>query len=99
MPPATLSWRPADGGLYLWCRLLAPGLDSFGLQREAADAGVSFVTGHPFYADGGGERHLRLCYTRLPPADIGRGIKLLAGLFEEKFGPKPSGISASRPLV
>ena len=95
----TLSWRGAEGGLYLWCRLLAPGLDSSRLQGKAALAGVSFVSGRPFYADGGGEHHIRLCYAGLPPADIERGIGRLAGLLGEANDEAAPRASASRPLV
>ena len=99
LPPRALSWRPAEGGLYLWCRLADPGLDSSRLQEEAARAGVSFVAGRPFYADGGGEHRIRLCYAGLPHADIERGVDRLAGLFEGKTGVPPPRAWASRPLV
>jgi len=100
LAPGTLSWRPAEGGLYLWCRLSDPGLDSSRLQEEAARVGVSFVAGRPFYADGGGERRIRLCYAGLPPADIERGVGRLAGIFEGKTGePAPPRALSSRPLV
>jgi DNA-binding transcriptional MocR family regulator len=101
LPPRALSWRPIEGGLYLWCGLpLQAGPDSSRLQGEAARAGVSFVAGRPFYADGGGERRIRLCYAGLPPADIERGVDRLAGLFEGKTGgPPPPRASSSRPLV
>ena len=85
--------------MYLWCRLSEPGLDSSRLQEEAARAGVSFVAGRPFYADGGGERRIRLCYAGLPPADIERGIGRLAGLLGEERGQAGHRASASRPLV
>lgn len=97
--PGALSWRAAEGGLYLWCRLSEPGLDSSRLQEEAALAGVSFVAGRPFYADGGGERRIRLCYAGLPPADIERGVGRLAGLLGEERGEAGHRASASRPLV
>jgi DNA-binding transcriptional MocR family regulator len=99
LAPGTLSWRAVEGGLYLWCRLSAPGLDSSHLRTEAAHAGVSFVAGKPFYADGGGERRIRLCYAGLPPADIERGVARLAGLFEGEVGEPSPRVSASRPLV
>ncbi len=99
LPPGTLSWRAVEGGLYLWCRISAPGLDSSRLQREAARVGVSFVAGSPFYADGGGGHHMRLCYAGLPPADIERGAGHLAELFEGKTGHQSLGVSAPRPLV
>lgn len=99
LAPGTLRWRLVEGGLYLWCCFpSAPGLDSSRLQEEAARAGVSFVAGRPFYADGGGERRMRLCYAGLPPADIERGVGRLAEVLGEgrEAIPRPS---ASRPLV
>ena len=99
LPAGVLSWRPVDGGLYLWCHVPVPGLDSSRLQGEAARTGVSFVAGRPFYADGGGGRHLRLCYARLTPADIERGVRLLAGLFEDRSGHQSHRVSVPRPLV
>ena len=100
LPPGTLSWRPVEGGLYLWCRLSDPDVDSSRLQEEAARAGVSFVAGRPFYADGGGERRIRLCYAGLPPADIERGVDRLAGLLgEADRGAPPPATSGPLPLV
>jgi DNA-binding transcriptional MocR family regulator len=97
--PGTLSWRPAEGGLYLWCRLCDPDLDSSRLQGEAARAGISIVAGRPFYADGGGEHRIRLCYAGAPPADVERGVARLAGLFGDRNGGRTRRVSASRPLV
>jgi 2-aminoadipate transaminase len=100
LPPGTLSWRTVEGGLYLWCRLSGPGFDSSRLQGEAERVGVSFVAGRPFYADGGGGRYLRLCYARLPPAEIERGAGRLAELFARKTGHRSPGVSSPpRPLV
>lgn len=97
--PGLLSWRGSEGGLYLWCRLTADGLDSARLHRAAAAAGVSFVPGQPFYADGGGERRLRLCFTALPPADIEEGVRRLAALLDRQAALPPLPSPVSRPLV
>ena len=99
LPPGTLSWRPVEGGLYLWCRLPASGWDSSRLRDEAARVGVSFVEGRLFYTDSGGEHRIRLCYTGTPPADIELGVTRLAGLFGGEYDERSRRVSASRPLV
>lgn len=99
LQPGMLSWRPAEGGLYLWCRLPAAGWGSSRLRHEAARVGISFVEGRLFYADGGGEHRIRLCYSGTPPTDIERGVTRLAGLFGDGYGGRSRRVSASRPLV
>ena len=99
LQPGTLSWRAVEGGLYLWCRLAKPGLDSSRLQEEAARVGVSFVAGRAFYADGGGGGYMRLCYARLPPEDIELGVGRLARVLGDENGGSPARTLASRPLV
>lgn len=99
LTPGTLSWRPVEGGLYLWCRLPTSGWGSSQLRDEAVRVGVSFVEGRLFYADGGGEHRIRLCYTGVPPADIKEGVTRLAELLDGEYGERSSRVSASRPLV
>jgi len=70
-----------QGGLYLWCPLLDPSLEATALQREAARAGVALVAGVPFYADGDGEHHVRLCFAGAPPEELDRGVARLARVF------------------
>src|ERR1700730_17861042 len=60
LPAGALSWRPADGGLYIWCRLRGES-DALSLLQRCQAAGLTFVTGEPFYADGLGRHELRLC--------------------------------------
>jgi 2-aminoadipate transaminase len=100
LPPGRLSLSPTEGGLYLWCRLPDPDLDSARLQEEAARAGVSLVAGGPFYADGRGEHHVRLCHAGTPPADTDRGVVRLAGLLGDGNAARRSRrINTPRPLV
>lgn len=77
LPTGTLSWRPAEGGLYLWCRLRG-GQDATALLQRAQAAGVTFVPGEPFYGDGLGRHELRLCYSAVAPAAIDEGVRRLA---------------------
>lgn len=82
VPPGTLTWRPAEGGLYLWCRV-APAIDTRNLVQGAATLGVIFVAGEPFYGDGTGKHRLRLCFSSTPPEEIEEGIRRLAMVVTE----------------
>lgn len=77
LPAGAIGWRPVDGGLYLWCRLRG-GTDAVGLLQRAQAAGVTFVPGEPFYADGLGRHELRLCFSASTPARIDEGARRLA---------------------
>jgi DNA-binding transcriptional MocR family regulator len=79
IPGGTLTCRPATGGLYLWCRL-GPGLDARDLFPAAAAAGVAFVTGDHFYADGAGANELRLCFSSVAAPRIDEGVRRLGAL-------------------
>ncbi len=71
--PVGVTWTRPAGGMLIWVTL-PDGLDSKSLLRESlATEGVILVPGAPFFADGGGQRHLRLNYTRSDDATIERG--------------------------
>lgn len=99
VPDETLSWRPAEGGLYLWCRL-APGFDARLLMQEAAAARVTVVDGEPFYGDGTGKHYLRLCFSSATPREIEEGVRRLARVTaEQRRGRKGTTSSGTQPLV
>ena len=98
LPPGSLTWRPVDGGLYIWGRLNGSGLDASSLQAAAARAGVQIVAGSPFYAGGGGERGVRLCFAGATPADIATGVDRLAGVLRDAIA-HPAPMVEARPLV
>jgi 2-aminoadipate transaminase len=75
-----VSWRPAEGGLYIWCRLRGA-TDVGALLQRAQAAGVTFATGEPFYGDGLGRHELRLCFSGVTPAGIDEGVRRLATAF------------------
>ena len=79
VPPGTLAWRPAEGGLYIWCRLESGG-DARSLMQRSSGAGVSFAIGEPFYGDGTGKSYLRLCFSGTTPDAIEEGVRRLARL-------------------
>jgi DNA-binding transcriptional MocR family regulator len=72
---------------------LPDGLDAKVMQPRAITARVAYVPGIGFYADGQGQRELRLSYCFPEPARIEEGVRRLAGVVEaelellETFGP------------
>jgi 2-aminoadipate transaminase len=80
LPAGAIGWRPADGGLYIWCRLRGA-TDAVGLLQRAQAAGVTFVPGEPFYGDGLGRHELRLCFSAVTPTGIEEGVRRLATAF------------------
>lgn len=99
LPPGGMSWRPVDGGLYVWGHLNGPGLEAVDLQRAAARAGVVIVAGQAFYADGGGNRRVRLCFAGVPPATIETGVSRLGSVIRELLNTPPGDPSGAVPLV
>jgi DNA-binding transcriptional MocR family regulator len=68
-----------EGGYFLWIDL-GPGADTTALAARAAEAGVPFVKGADFYADGGGTTSLRLAFSAVPPDRIREGIERLGAV-------------------
>jgi DNA-binding transcriptional MocR family regulator len=60
-----LHWAPAEGGLYLWCRL-RPRVNAATVLKHARTESVAFVQGQAFYVDHAGEKELRLCFSSIP---------------------------------
>jgi DNA-binding transcriptional MocR family regulator len=84
LPPGATFGVP-EGGFNLWLDLSRHGPTSTDLFLEAVRRGVAFVPGPFFYSAGSGgptsaaARHgLRLSYSAVTPAEIERGVALLA---------------------
>jgi len=71
-----VTWTRPGGGFFVWAT--KPGLDSKALLPSAIEAGVAYVPGTGFFADGTGHEHLRLSFCYPTPADIRDGIARLA---------------------
>ena len=76
-PTGALRFTVPDGGLFLWCRL-AGEVSARDVQQRALNDSVFIVTGEPFYADGGGSRELRLCFSAKPPEVAARAARTIA---------------------
>jgi DNA-binding transcriptional MocR family regulator len=75
--PEGAAWSRPDGGYFVWLDLE----DELGdLAARAEAAGVTFVPGTDFFADGGGTRSLRLAFSFVSTEEIGDGVARLAGL-------------------
>jgi DNA-binding transcriptional MocR family regulator len=77
--PPSLRMVVPEGGYFLWLDL-GPGADTTALAARAAEAGVPFVKGADFYADGGGTTCLRLAFSAVPPDRIREGIARLGAV-------------------
>jgi DNA-binding transcriptional MocR family regulator len=82
--PDGVSWTKPDGGFYVWLQL-PEGLDSKVMQPRAVAARVAYVPGIGFYADGAGQRFLRLSYCYPEPDRIREGVRRLAGVIESEL--------------
>ena len=77
--PAGCSWSPARGGYFVWVRL-PHGLDAAALLPAALEAGVAYLPGARFFAEGGGANSLRLSFSLLSPEQLEEGARRLGAL-------------------
>jgi len=68
--------RP-EGGFFLWLRLPSA-TDPRQLAERAASLRVQYTPGPVFYANGGGDRFIRLAFSFEPPEKCYEGARLLA---------------------
>ena len=67
--------RP-QGGFFLWIKL-PTGTDGKKLAQLAAEARVQYTPGAAFFANGGGEQHIRLAFSYEAPEKCYEGARLL----------------------
>ena len=85
--PDGATWSRPEGGYFIWLDLP----DDLGdLPARADAAGVPFVKGTDFFADGGGTSSMRLAFSFVSPDEIAEGIATLAGLLRGAPSPAPS---------
>jgi 2-aminoadipate transaminase len=73
--PGGAVWSRPEGGYFIWLDLPE---EADGLLARAEAAGVTFVQGTDFFADGGGTRSLRLAFSFVSPDEIADGVGRLA---------------------
>ncbi|AOW11919.1 2-aminoadipate aminotransferase [Hydrogenophaga crassostreae] len=80
-----VQWNRPDGGMFLWVRL-PEGMSAIELLPKAVEAGVAFVPGAAFYADGADPRTLRLSFVTASVEQIGIGMAALAKAIRATLG-------------
>lgn len=76
--PDNTSWFIPQGGFFYWVQL-PENINSSILFKKAVKNRVAFVTGCSFFADPrDGDNYIRLSFSNTEPAEIEKGIKLLA---------------------
>lgn len=84
-------WRQPAGGLVLWVRLDAPVATA--LSAAAERHGVRLVPGGRFFADGVGERHVRIPFT-LPEPALADAVRRLGQARQDlAAAPPPSAVA------
>ncbi len=81
MPPGC-RWNTPHGGMFFWVEL-PKGVDAVALLPKAVAHGMAYVPGAAFYADQPRMNTLRLSFVTVAPAEIERGIQLLAQTLKE----------------
>jgi 2-aminoadipate transaminase len=79
-------WSRPVGGLFLMVRLPTETIDTKKLLPEAINAGVAYVPGASFFANGMGWNTMRLNFSFPKTEEIEEGIKILSDLIRKKMG-------------
>jgi DNA-binding transcriptional MocR family regulator len=84
--PEGSAWSRPEGGYFVWVDLPqdAPTV------AQAETAGVTFVAGQDFFADGSGARSMRLAFSFVSPDEIAEGVVRLAPLLAGVAAPAPA---------
>lgn len=83
--PPEATWTHPEGGLFVWVTL-PEYVDTDSMLSEALEAGVTYVPGNSFYADGEtGKNSMRINFSFETPEKIDEAIRRLAGVVEERL--------------
>ncbi len=75
--PAGCRWNVPSGGMFFWVEL-PEGVDATALLPKAVELGIAYVPGAAFFAADPKPNTLRLSFVTVAPAEIARGVALLA---------------------
>ena len=75
--PTGCHWQVPSGGMFFWVEL-PEGTDATALLHQAVALGMAFVPGPAFFAANPKPNTLRLSFVTVAPAEIERGVALLA---------------------
>ena len=80
--PRGCHWAVPSGGMFFWIEL-PEGVDAVALLPKAVALGMAYVPGAAFFASAPRLNTLRLSFVTVPPAEIERGVALLAQALRE----------------
>jgi 2-aminoadipate transaminase len=80
--PAGCRWNVPSGGMFFWVEL-PEGIDATALLPKAVELGMAYVPGAAFFATDPRPNTLRLSFVTVAPAEIERGVALLAQALRE----------------
>ena len=80
--PAGCHWVAPRGGMFFWVEL-PEGMDAVALLPKAVEAGMAYVPGAAFFAEQPRLNTLRLSFVTVAPAEIERGVALLARVLKQ----------------
>lgn len=81
--PAEACWSHPRGGIFTWVTL-PQDIDAGALFDAAVEAGVVYVPGASYYANGGGQNTMRLNFSPYQPDTIEEGVRRLAGVIANR---------------
>lgn len=84
---SSVQYTIPEGGLFFWLTL-PEGYSTLELFHYALQENVAFVPGTAFYANGGGQRSMRLNFSAVSPAVIAEGMQRLGRAFDRLYADK-----------
>jgi DNA-binding transcriptional MocR family regulator len=81
--PQDCHWLTPQGGFFFWLQL-PPELDSASFLSVAESAGVSYIPGARFFADGGGARYCRINFTMFSLDALQEGARRLGKALRQR---------------
>lgn len=82
--PEGVEWTHPEGGLFLYLQL-PEGFEAVPFYKKALAAGVAYVAGEFFRADGKGQNTMRLNFSFIEEERMERGVQILAELINEEL--------------
>jgi 2-aminoadipate transaminase len=76
------TWTRPEGGFFVWMTL-PEGTDPRAMTQAATEEGVQYVAGTAFFANGDGQRNLRLAFSYMSEEEIVEAIRRLARAIEK----------------
>jgi 2-aminoadipate transaminase len=80
-----MTWQEPEGGVFIWCRM-PKGLNANELLLRAADRGVDYLPGNPFFAQQQQTAYVRLNFSCAEADTIDEGIRRFTAAVRDATG-------------